>query len=96
MFVFGWPSAVLGGILLITGIARRKTKLCVIGAAVSAGFCLYISLNPAPFRWLGLLAVSGNFLSAVAVRKQSYALAAVSIIPFLLVVAFLACAVLNE
>ena len=96
MVVFGWPSAVLGGVLLIAGVLRQNTKLSIVGALVSTGFCIYVSLNPAPFRWLGLLAVSGNFLSAFAVRKHSYALAAISVIPFFLVALYLAVAVWNE
>lgn len=96
MIIFGWPSAVLGGILLVAGIVRRSTKFSIAGAVVSAGFCVYISMNPAPFRWLGLLALSANFLSAFAVRKHAYAFAAISTMPFFLISLFLAYAVLNE
>ena len=96
MVVFGWPSAILGGTLLIVGVIRRSVKLAVIGAIVSAGFCVYISLNPAPFRWLGLLAISGNFLGPVMVRRNAHALAGISITPFVLVTLFLAYAVINE
>lgn len=96
MIIFGWPSAILGGILLLVGIFRRNAMLSIAGAVVAAGFCLYISLNPAPFRWLGLVAVTGNFMSAIAVRRNATVLATLSIIPFFLVAVYLAYAVLNE
>lgn len=96
MIVFGWPSAALGAILLITGVVRRNAVWNVAGTAVSAGFLLYVSLNPSPFRWFGILAIGGNLLSALAVRKQAYALAGISIVPFFLVSLILAYAVLNQ
>jgi hypothetical protein len=96
MVVFGWPGAIVGGALLVAGVVLRRTGFSITGVLVSAGFCAYVTMNPAPLRWLGLPAIVGNLLSAVAVQKKAHMLAAVSMTPFFALAIWLAYAVLNE
>ena len=96
IIVLGWPGAIVGTGLIAAGIFLRKSQLSFLGAVIAAGFCLYIAMNPAPFSWLGLLALLCNFLSAVAVRRQATAAATALAIPFLALAIYLAYAVLTE
>jgi hypothetical protein len=93
---FGWPAAIVGSILIITGISLGKHHLCFLGAVVSAGFCVYISMNPMPFRVLGLLALLSNFACALAVQRSARRLASVLTLPYLVVGGYLAYAVIAE
>jgi len=94
--VFGWPAATIGGFLLVFGIIRQKAWLCVAGAILAAGFCMYVALNPPPARWIGLFALAGHLLCAFAVRRRATKLAAVSLTPFVTMFFVLAFLVLNE
>jgi len=96
IIIFGWPGAIVGTVLMATGIVLSKPGLSFSGAVIATGFCLYIAMNPPPFRWIGLLALLCNFLSAVAVRRQATAAATTLVIPFLLMESYLAYAVLTE
>jgi hypothetical protein len=96
IIVLGWPGAIVGTVLIAAGIFLRKPQLSFLGAVIAAGFCLYIAMNPAPFSWLGLLALLCNFLSAVAVRRQATAAATTLAVPFLALEIYLAYAVLTE
>jgi hypothetical protein len=94
--VFGWPAATIGGFLLVFGIIRQKAWLCVAGAILAAGFCTYMALNPPPARWIGLFALAGNFVCAVAVRRRAIKLAAFSLTPCATMFFILAFVVLTE
>ena len=94
--IFGWPSAIVGGLLLFVGIFRLSSKLSITGAVISAGFCFYIFASPPPLRWIGLLSFAGNILSIVAVRKKVPTVAAVFIAPFVLVTVYLAIVVFGR
>ncbi|MGI9263489.1 MAG: hypothetical protein ACR2QU_01085 [Gammaproteobacteria bacterium] len=96
IIVLGWPGAILGTLLIAAGIFLKKSQLSFLGAVIAAGFCLYIAMNPAPFSWIGLLALLCNFLSAVAVWRQATAVAAALAIPFIALEIYLAYAVLTE
>ena len=94
--IFGWPGAILGGALLASGIVFRKFGLSIAGAVIATGFCAYAILIPPPFRWFGVLALTGNYLSAVAIRGQAVVWAAALLIPFAVLAVVLAFAVLAQ
>src|SRR5262245_27428790 len=94
--VFGWPSAILGIALLVLGIVWRHPWVSAAGALASAGFCSYVALNPFPARLFGLAALACNILSVVAVRREATWPAAVLLLPFLLIIVWLAHAVLSQ
>ena len=96
LIVFGWPSVLVGLILQLAGIVRRNTLLAFSGAVISLGFCAYIVFSPPPFRWFGLVAMVGNFLSAVAVMKRRSGSAAIALVPFFVLVIYLALKVLAQ
>ena len=80
---FGWPAAILGLALLVAGIATRIPALAICGAVVAAGFCLYLSMNPFPFRLVGLLALAGNAASAATVVRRAPRVASLALLlPF--------------
>jgi hypothetical protein len=102
--IVGIPGAAISLTLLILGIAYRNVKLSIIGTLVSLGFCygggayivefgtnyFDIGFNSVYF-WLTFFALAGgNVLSAFAVWKGIYSLAAISITPFVVVAFFLA------
>lgn len=60
---------------------------------MSAGFCLYLAMNPFPFRLLGLLALAGNIASVVALQRRTRLLALGLVLPFLLVSTYLVYAI---
>lgn len=87
--VFGWPSALCGIALLILGIAWRNAWVAWVGAAVSAGFCAYVAMNPPPFRVIGLVALACNGLCAVAVARRAVLPAVALLLPFVLAICLL-------
>lgn len=93
--VFGWPSAFIGLALLVVGIVVRKTWVVGLGALVAAGFCVYLAMNPMPFRLLGLFAIASNGCAAIAVQRRRLLLASTCLLPFLAVSAYLVVAVRN-
>lgn len=94
--VLGWPSALGGAVFIFWGLASRKAWVSITGALPALGFCAYVRMNPAPFRWFGILAVIGNFLSAVAVRRGAIHLGAAAALPFFILVAYVASAVIRQ
>jgi hypothetical protein len=82
--ILGWPSAAVGLLFLIAGIAFNKVSLSVVGAIVATGFCLYASLLFFPFSLVLLLVVVCNWASVIVLSKGGRGLAAVLIAPLLL------------
>jgi len=91
--VFGWPSALIGGVLLALGVSFRRAWLAAAGALVSAGFCIYVGLNPLPFRVLGPGVLLANVLAAVVLRKEGRLVATVLLLPYSLLLIYFAVAV---
>lgn len=85
--VYGWPSALSGLALLALGPVLRRAWLSAIGAVLSAGFCAYMLMSPPPVRWLGAIALIGNFSSVAAVHQKKHAVAYLLLVPFFLQVA---------
>lgn len=88
--VFGWPSALGGALLLVLGVALGRAWLATFGAVLAAGFCAYLAMNPLPFRLIGLLALACNVACVFAVRRQAPWTARALLLPFLVVLAYLA------
>jgi len=87
IIVFGWPSALAGGVLLVAGVATRKSWLSAAGAFVASGFCAYLALHPPPLRWFGIVAMTCNWLSVTAVSRGRVGWAVASLVPFALLAA---------
>lgn len=82
-FVSGWPGALLGIALLLTGVAINKVWLNLLGALLVAGLCIHMSLGPLvpSFKWLALVAMASSCLSIYAVKDKNPTLAAVLLLP---------------
>lgn len=79
--VFGWPSLIVGSILVVAGVALRRTAIAAVGALVASGFFAYLAMNPPPTRLFGLLALAGNAAAAIAVGRRRIRLAWLSLLP---------------
>ncbi|MBT8445576.1 MAG: hypothetical protein HKO62_00915 [Gammaproteobacteria bacterium] len=88
--VFGWPAALLGVFLVAVGLGTRRAGLVLAGGISALGFCAYIAMNPTPARWLGLAAIAGNLLSALALRRRRPAIAAIAALPYLVLIVHMA------
>lgn len=95
-FVFGWPSAFGGAALLVLGLITRRSWFAGAGAIVSAGFCLYLAMNPFPSRVLGLVALAGNVSCPFAIRRGRLLRAALLVLPFFATAAVLLYALANQ
>ena len=67
--------------------------MVALRAGLSAGFCLYIAMNPLPFRLFGPLALAGNIASVFAIQRRTRLLALGLVLPFLLVSTYLVYAI---
>lgn len=94
--IFGWPTVILGGVLLIAGIVRQNSSLSLFGAILVSLFCGYLALMPPPFRWLALAALAGITGSYFAVKRQASVVASLLLVPFFALIFITAYAVLNE
>ena len=86
----------LGGILLVTGACRRKPRLTIAGAVLSSSFCLYVSLHPAPVRWLAIAALAGNFLSIRVVKEYGPSAAIGTLAPYAVLLLLVFYAVVSD
>lgn len=93
--VLGWPSALVGGALLVAGGLSGKRLLAGLGALSSLGFCLYVSMNPMPLRLAGVLALVCNVAFVLAVRRGLHPTAFLWLVPFFALAAFAAQAALS-
>ena len=93
--VMGWPAVVLGSLLYLAALVFRRPWLSLVAVVVWAPFCLYVSLYPR-IQGLGLIALTGNVLSLVALRRGRIVWACVGLIPFILLAGFLAILVLQQ
>jgi len=93
--VMGWPAVVVGSLLYLAALAFRRPRLGLVAVVVWTPFCLYVSLYPR-IQGLGLIALTGNVLSLVALWRGRIALACVGPILFILLAGFLAIRVLQQ
>ena len=91
----GWPSALVGGALLIAGGLSGKSWLAGLGALISVGFCLYVSMNPMPLRLTGVVALACNAAFVFALRRGSHPATFLWLVPFLALAGFAAQAALS-
>ncbi len=94
--ILGWPSALLGTFLLVAGVASRKIALAILGLLVSAGFLVYVAMNPLPFGGLGLAGLAGNAAAIFSLHRRRQLLAALFLIPHITVLFVLSVAVLQQ
>lgn len=87
--VFGWPFVIVAITAFAVGLFTRAKWLLLWGSVFAAPFCLYLSGTPR-FRWYGLIALFMNFMSVWAQSRGRSAVAAVSVVPFVGLVAFVA------
>jgi hypothetical protein len=90
----GWPSAILGFAFLVAGIVNRMPAFALTGAVIAGGFCLYLAMNPLPFRLVGLLALLCNGASAVTVVRKAPRLVSFALmLPFVSAASYLVFAI---
>lgn len=87
--VFGWPSLILGSILVVAGVAFRRAAIAAVGALAGSGFLAYLAMNPFPARLFGLLALAGNAAAAFALSRRKTRFAWLSLLPLVAVWAWL-------
>ena len=93
--VFGWPSVVASIAVYAAAFLARRPWLAVVGAALSAPFCLFVSGYP-KVGLLGLTALVSNCGAAWALSRRQRRVAGILLLPFLLVAAFVGYAVFCE
>lgn len=79
--ILGWPSAVLGLLLLASGVIFRKVALSILGAIAATGFCLFASTYLFPYSLVLLLVIVSNWTSVICMSKGRRGIAAVLIFP---------------
>lgn len=95
VIAMGWPSILTSLGLSLTGIARKRQVLLLIGALLVVPFAYYLNASPR-------FAVPGAFLpmlhlgAAVAVYRGHRWLALLLLLPFIAVTIWLAVAVLTQ
>jgi len=94
--VFGWPSALLALLLLISGVAAQRITIAWLGVALSAGFLVYLTLNPLPFAFLGLAALGGNIAALVSLHRKRQKVAGAFLVPYIAVLLILSVAVVGQ
>ncbi|HEX9798687.1 MAG TPA: hypothetical protein VGC00_00815 [Thermoanaerobaculia bacterium] len=88
--VFGWPSAIAGAVLLGAAVIRLRADVALLGALVSAGFLTYVALNPLPLRAVGAGCLAANVACAVAVKLGRRRAATLWLLPYLILLGWLA------
>ena len=94
--VFGWPAVILGESAFLVGLGRRDVALAVFGLVVAAPFFVYISMNPAPFRFLGFLCLATNALALVVRLRGRANVAGLLAAPALMLLGYFAIMVLRQ
>ena len=88
--VFGWPAAAAGAVLLVVGVVRSRAGVALVGALVAAGFLTYLALNPLPLRAVGIGCLVANVACAVAVKLGRRRDATLWLLPYLILLGWLA------
>jgi hypothetical protein len=93
--LFGWPAVIAGLFLCAAGIRARRPLIVLAGAILLAPFTFYLGATPrfrflSPLLWLFLPA------AAFLLRRGMIRLAWLFLLPFTILVAWLAWAVLNQ
>ncbi len=96
IILFGWPSAIIGALFLISGIVLKNRKFGIIGAIIAMGFCLFTSLYPPPIRWLGISALMSNWISALWNWNYKIIWQTIFLLPMILLIILVAYAVLSQ
>jgi hypothetical protein len=96
IILLGWPSAIIGVLFLISGIVLKNKRFGIIGAIIAMGFCLFTSLYPPPTRWLGISALISNWISALWNWKYKIIWQSLFLLPMILLIIWVAYAVLSQ
>jgi hypothetical protein len=95
LILFGWPAVIAGLLLCAVGIWARRPVIVLAGAVLLAPFTFYLGATPrfrflSPLLWLFLPA------AAFLLRRGMIRLAWLFLLPFTVLAAWLAWAVLNQ
>lgn len=96
IIILGWPSVIVGYILLAGSIVFEKKKVGIIGALLSMGFCLIACLYPPPTRWMALAALICNWLSVYWKGNHTRYWRFLFLIPISVLIIWMAYAVLSQ
>ena len=93
LLIFGWPLLTLALASYIGAIVFKRAWMAVAGAALAVPFCLYIAMHS---RAAGAALLLSNLLAAWLLRRGSTKLAVLVLVPFVLLIAALAMAVVRS
>jgi hypothetical protein len=93
--VMGWPAVGASLIAFAAGLGFQRPKLVFAGSIISTPFCLYVSGYPR-IGFFGLAVLTLNFMSAWASWRGRPLVAAVLLLPFVLLAGSLARAALKQ
>ena len=94
--IFGWPAVGVAVAAFALAFITRAW-LAIVGAAVAAPFCLFVTLYPFPIgRVGGPLALIGNISAAYLMTRKRPVSAALCLAPFVIVATVFAIIVLNQ
>jgi hypothetical protein len=93
--VFGWPAVVASVVLTSCGIALRRPALALAGAIVAVPFMLYLFASPGA-RWIAPPVALAHFATPFALRRSGRGLAALLLLPFVLLAAYIATLVVRQ
>jgi hypothetical protein len=89
VILFGWHSTLNGIVLLALGITLRNVWITSAGCALAAWLCIYVAMNPMPFRAIGLIALLCNIASAIAVARNNRFIATLLLFPYVATIKYL-------
>ena len=93
--VFGWPFVSVAVVLFGVGLLRRQSSFVLLGSFFAAPFCLYLSGTPR-FRFVAPIAWLSSIAAARALARGRTTTAALLVIPFVGLAAFVAWLVMTQ
>ena len=95
--VFGWPFVALAVAAYVVAYATARPRFALVGAALAAPFCFFVSLYPVPIGRLGgPIALCANVASAWLLQRGRRSAGAACLAPFLVVAGVFAWLVITQ
>ena len=93
--VLGWPFVGVALVLFGIGLLRRQFSFLLLGSFFAAPFCLYLTGTPR-FWFVAPIVFLSSIAAAWAVARNRPPIAALLLIPFVSLAAFVAWVVVTE
>ena len=93
--VFGWPFVGVAVVVFGLGLLRRQFSFVLLGNFFGAPFCLYLSATPR-FWFVAPIVLLSNIAAAWALARGRPPIAALLLVPFVSLAAFVGWAVVTQ